>query len=219
MKRDEPENLDLLAAEYVLGTLWGAARRSFERRRARDPFVDRRVRAWEDRFAFLSLRLRPVTPSPAVWPAIERRIGGSSRSGWRALAAVVALVAVLGFGWIVWQELRPPQATAVLATESGATLWQVELAAEGDHLEVAAVGEVSVPDARSRELWALPDGAAPVSLGLMPARGSARLALDDRQRAALAVATKVAVSDEPEGGSPTGAPTGDVLYVAPLART
>ena len=117
MKRDEPENLDLLAAEYVLGTLWGPARRSFERRRARDPFVDRRVRAWEDRFALLSLRLRPVSPSPAVWPAIERRIGGSSRSGWRALAAAVALIAVLGFGWIVWQELRPPQATAVLATE------------------------------------------------------------------------------------------------------
>ena len=81
------------------------------------------------------------------------------------------------------------------------------------------MGEVSVPDARSRELWALPDGAAPVSLGLMPASGSARLALDDRQRAALAAATKVAVSDEPAGGSPTGAPTGDVLYVADLART
>ena len=85
----------------------------------------------------LSLRLRAVSPSPGVWPAIERRIGGSSRSGWRALAAAVALVAVLGFGWIVWQELRPPQATAVLATESGATLWQVELAAEGDHTAAA----------------------------------------------------------------------------------
>ena len=53
----------------------------------------------------------------------------------------------------------------------------------------------------------------------MPASGSIRLALDDRQRAALAAATKVAVSDEPAGGSPTGAPTGDVLYVADIART
>jgi len=219
MKRDEPENLDLLAAEYVLGTLWGPARRSFDRRRARDPFVDRRVRVWEDRFALLSLRLRPVAPSPGVWPAVERRIGGSSRGGWRALAAAVALIAVLGFGWIVWQELRPPQATAVLASETGTTLWQVELAAKGDRIEVAAVGEISIPDARSRELWALPEGAAPVSLGLMPARGEVRLALDDRQRAALAAATKIAVSDEPEGGSPTGAPTGAVLYVAPIART
>jgi anti-sigma-K factor RskA len=58
-----------------------------------------------------------------------------------------------------------------------------------------------------------------VSLGLMPATGRLRLALDDRQRAALAIAANVAVSDEPPGGSPTGAPTGAVLYVAPLART
>ena len=219
MKRDEPENLDLLAAEYVLGTLRGAARRSFARRRERDPFVNRRVSAWEERFALLTLRLRPVAPSASVWLAIERRIGGASRSGWRALAAAVALIAVLGFGWIVWQELRPPQATAVVATESGTTIWRVELAARGDSLEVAAVGDVSVPAARSRELWALPEGAAPVSLGLMPASGTVRLALDDRQRAALAQAANLAVSDEPEGGSPTGAPTGAVLYVAPLART
>lgn len=219
MKRDEPENLDLLAAEYVIGTLRGAARRSFERRRARDPFVDRRVSAWEERFAPLSLRLKPVTPSASVWPAIERRIGGGSRSAWRALAAVVALVAVLGFGWVVWQELRPPQATATLATEQGAALWRVELAASGNRLEVAVVGSVSVPDRRARELWALPEGAAPVSLGLMPESGRIRLALDERQRAALAAATNVAVSDEPAGGSPTGAPTGAVLYVAPLART
>ena len=66
---------------------------------------------------------------------------------------------------------------------------------------------------------ALPADAAPVSLGLMPASGRVRLDLDDRQRAALALAANVAVSDEPAGGSPTGAPTGAVLYVAPLTRS
>jgi anti-sigma-K factor RskA len=219
MKRDEPENLDLLAAEYVIGTLRGAARRAFDRRRTRDPFADRRVRAWEDRFALLSLRLAPISPSPGVWAGIERRTGASQPGRWRALAAALAAVAVLGIGWIVWQQLRPPQATAVVATEEGAALWRVELAARGDRLEVAVVGEIAVPADRARELWALPEGAAPVSLGLLPASGQTRLALDDRQRAALAVAPNVAVSDEPAGGSPTGAPTGAVLYVAPLART
>lgn len=221
MKRDEPENLDLLAAEFVMGTLVGASRRSFARRRERDPFVDRRVRAWEERFAVLTMRLTPVAPTPAVWEAIERRIGASGRGAWRALAAAAAAVAVLGLGWMLWQELRPgePQAIAVVASEAGATLWQVELVADGGHLEVAAVGDVRYPDARSRELWALPADAEPVSLGLMPASGRIRLALDDRQRAALARAANVAVSDEPEGGSPTGAPTGAILYVAPLTRT
>jgi len=219
MKRDEPENLDLLAAEYVLGTLRGAARRSFERRRRREPFVDRRIGAWEERFAWLALRLKPVAPSADVWPAIQRRIGRGSRGAWRALAAAVALVAVLGFGWIVWQELRPPQATAEFASASGETLWHVELAARGDRLEVATLGKPAVPDARARELWALPEGGAPVSLGLMPASGDARLALDARQRDALKAAANIAVSDEPAGGSPTGAPTGDVLYIAAIVRT
>lgn len=221
MKRDEPENLDLLAAEYVLGTLVGGARRSFERRRSRDPFVDRRIAAWEERFAALTLRLKPVAPSPATWASIERRTGVSRSGGWRAMAAAVAAIAVLGFGWILWQELRPgePQATAVVASEAGAALWRVELAAKGDQIVVETVGDVRYPDARSRELWALPADAAPVSLGLMPATGSVRLALDERQRNALALAANVAVSDEPKGGSPTGAPTGAVLYVAPLTRT
>lgn len=222
MKRDEPENLDLLAAEYVLGTLTGGARRSFERRRARDPFVDRRVRAWEERFVALTLRLVPVAPSPAVWEAILRRTAVVTRTGgWRALAAAAAAVAVLGFGWVLWQELRPaaPQATAVVATESGAALWRLAVAADGEHVEVEAVGDTRYPDARSLELWALPAEASPVSLGLMPASGRVRLALDDRQRAALAKAPNIAVSDEPRGGSPTGAPTGPVLYLAPLART
>lgn len=222
MKRDDPENLDLIAAEYVLGTLAGGARRRFERQLGRDPFAARRVRAWEDRLVTLALRLAPVAPDPAVWEGVLRRIGDTGRaSGWRRLAAVLGVVAVLGFGWAIWDQLRPrePQATALVATEAGAALWRVAIAADGESLDVETAGDVSYPDDRSRELWALPADAAPVSLGLMPATGRVRLALDDRQRAALALAANVAVSDEPAGGSPTGAPTGAVLYVAPLSRT
>ena len=175
MKRDEPENLDLLAAEFVLGTLRGPARRSFERRRRREPFVDRRVTrlgravciarvAPEARDSFG----RRVARDPAPHrQRLARRL--------RALAAAIALVAVLGFGWVVWQELRPPQATAEFASASGETLWHVELAARGDRLEVATIGKPAVPDARARELWALPEGGAPVSLGLMPASGERAL--------------------------------------------
>ncbi len=215
MKRDEPENLDLLAAEYVIGTLAGSARRAFERRMRRDPFVLRRVQGWEERLVPLALAVAPVAPSPAVWSAISKRIGaGASPSRWRALAAALAAVAVLGIGWALWQELRPqePQATAVVATEVGAPLWRVALAADGEYLEVETVGDVRYADDRARELWALPCDAAPVSLGLMPPSGRIRLPLDDRQRAALALAANIAVSDEPAGGSPTGAPTGPIIF-------
>ena len=221
MKPNQADVLDLLAAEFVLGTLAGAARRRFERWRDADPFVERRVRAWEDRLAALAFQLEPVTPSPGVWVSIERQIGPVLQGRWRALAASIAAIAVLGFGWLLWQQLRvaPPAAEAVIASKAGEALWRVELAADGEYVEISAVGAVSYPDQRSLELWALPPEASPVSLGLMPASGSLRLVLDERQRAAVGLAANVAVSEEPLGGSPTGAPTGPVLYVAAIARS
>lgn len=220
MNRNEPEVLDLLAAEFALGTMTGAARRRFARWIAADPFVARRVRGWEERLAGLAFRAEPVTPAPAVWAAIERRIGPAPQRRWRALLAAMLAVTVIGLGWYLWQEQRvaPPQAQALIADAAGQALWQVALAADGEHVEVTAVGDFRHPGTRSLELWALPPDAAPVSLGLMPAQGSRRLAIDERQRAALALAANLAVSDEPLGGSPTGAPTGPVLFVAPLAR-
>jgi anti-sigma-K factor RskA len=221
MKPNQPDVLDLLAAEFVLGTLSGAARRRFERWRGVDPFIERRVRAWEDRLAGLAFRLEPVTPSPGVWVSIERRIGPAQHGRWRALAASIAAIAVLGLGWLLWQELRvaEPQAQAIIADKAGETLWRIEVAADGGYVEVSAFGAVGYPDQHSLELWALPPDAAPVSLGLMPASGRARLALDERQRAAIGLAANVAVSEEPPGGSPTGAPTGPVLFVAAIARS
>ena len=221
MNRNDPAVLDLLAAEFVLGPMTGAARRHFASRLAADPFVARRVRGWEERLAGLAFQAEPVTPAPAVWNAIERRIGPAPQGRWRALVAAVVAVTVIGLGWYLWQEQRvapPPQAQALIADAAGQALWQVAFAADGEHVEVTAIGDFRHPDSRSLELWALPPDAAPVSLGLMPAEGSRRLAIDDRQRAALGIAPNVAVSDEPLGGSPTGAPTGAVLFVAELAR-
>ncbi len=220
MNRNEPAVLDLLAAEFVLGTMTGAARRRFARWLADDPFVARRVRGWEERLVGLAFRVEPVAPAPAVWASIERRIGAVPQGRWRALVAAAVAVTVIGLGWYLWQDARiaPPQAQALIADAAGQALWQVAFAADGEHVEVTALGDFDHPDTRSLELWALPPDAAPVSLGLMPAQGSARLAIDERQRAALGIAANVAVSDEPRGGSPTGAPTGPVLFVAALAR-
>jgi len=221
MNRKDPDILDLLAAEFVLGTLIGAARRRFARWRDDDPFVERRARAWEDRLAGLAFRLEPVAPHPGTWTSIERRIGPARQDPWRALAAAAVAVAVMGLGWFLWQQwtMAPPRAQAVIATEAGESLWRVELAADGRHVEVRTIGAVRYPDQRSLELWALSAEAAPVSLGLMPASGRVRLALDQRQRAAISAAANVAVSEEPRGGSPTGAPTGPVLYIAAIARS
>ena len=68
-------------------------------------------------------------------------------------------------------------------------------------------------EGRALEMWLIAGDNAPVSLGVWP-KGQANAVLDIPADLALQMAGGVlAVSDEPEGGSPTGAPTGDVLAV------
>ncbi|MDG1519948.1 MAG: anti-sigma factor [Yoonia sp.] len=68
-------------------------------------------------------------------------------------------------------------------------------------------------EGRALEMWLIAGDNAPVSLGVW-SKGQANAVLDIPADLALQMAGGVlAVSDEPEGGSPTGAPTGDVLAV------
>ena len=85
-----------------------------------------------------------------------------------------------------------------------------------NRLVVQAAKLAARPAGRDYELWALPKGGNPVSLGVLPAAGTSSRALTTIQKAALASSSQVAVSIEPPGGSPTGQPTGDIVFVAPL---
>ena len=62
------------------------------------------------------------------------------------------------------------------------------------------------------ELWMLADNQPPVSMGLLSASEDRTLTLSAKQVQELQKAKGLAVSLEPTGGSPTGLPTGPVLY-------
>jgi anti-sigma-K factor RskA len=213
--------LDRLAAEYVLGTLRGPARRRFERLSARSELAGGAVRRWEDRFTGIALGVQAVRPSNRVWSDVVRRIdeiehAQGRRHGvrpWQLALAASLVGIVVAFGWYRFgQDLRP-ETVAQFATTDGRELWRVEASHDTTKLSVAAIGSVDLQPEHSYELWALPEGGTPVSLGLMPTTGSASEALTDAQRAALLKSRKLAISLEPSGGSPTGAPTGPVLHV------
>ncbi|MGE8159296.1 anti-sigma factor [Paraburkholderia sp. NPDC080076] len=70
-----PQLVDLLAAEYVLGTLRGGARRRFERYADHDTTIRRAVDEWQRRISPLAELAEPRMPPSAVWDAIERRLG------------------------------------------------------------------------------------------------------------------------------------------------
>jgi anti-sigma-K factor RskA len=228
---NDPQLLASLADAYVVGTLSGRARRRFERLCESQSSARTALRIAEDRLVGLSLALEPIDPAAATWSRILARLDGqridgrsnaSTRRGlpasnrWRmAIAAGIAMVA-LGIGWLLVQQSARPTALASVAAEGGAQLWSLQVFGDNDRLRARVTGAVVPEPARSYELWALPEGGAPVSLGLLPETGKVDRDLTQVQRAAMRRSTKVAVSLEPAGGSQTGAPTGPVLYVAQL---
>jgi anti-sigma-K factor RskA len=223
MKPDNPELVDRLASEYVLGTLRGPARRRFERWRANTPHVDQRCRYWEEHLVHVAKGLKPIQPPAHIWPAIQKRLNLTPRISPRrwakslTLAASVVLVAGLA-GLLYWRSLPAVRATAVatISAKSGDEMWQVKVFGATNRLVVQAAKLPARPAGHDYELWALPKGGNPVSLGVLPTQGTSNRALTAIQKAALASSSQVAVSIEPPGGSPTGQPTGDVVFVAPL---
>ena len=228
MRYEDFELVDRIAREYVVGTLRGHARTRFEGVMRANATARRCVQAWEDRLLPLSLELAPVVPQASVWRRVESRVGGAAAGrddgdargrGLRpfrwAIAAMLALAAV-GLGWLLITSPGSPTAVAVLAPEGKAPIWNVETFPDRESIRIVALAPVPLQPGKSYELWALPEGGAPVSLGLMPQRSETRH-LDATQLAALAASKQVAVSLEPPGGSPTGAPTGPVLYVGAIA--
>jgi anti-sigma-K factor RskA len=220
---DNREVIESLSSEYALGTLRGPARRRFERWRASTPFVDERCRFWEERLMHLAKDLTPVQPPAHVWPAIQRRLNLGTRQTAlrriRAFALAASVVLVVGVAALLyWRGLPVIRATAVatISAKSGEHLWELEVFGNADRLVARAVKLPARPAGSDYELWALPKGAAPVSLGVLPAAGASGRTLTLMQKQALALSSQVAVSIEPHGGSPTGQPTGAVLYVAPL---
>jgi anti-sigma-K factor RskA len=222
MKSANRELVDRLAAEYVLGTLRHRARRRFERWLL-SPQVGALVKAWEDRLAGLEPQLTPVAPPATVWRGIEnklelRKLNRQPTMRWLGIAA--SLLVFVALGVFFTRPAGPPPITqqSFLQADAQTIYWRVEVLGDSQELSLHVHVVHDLPPGKSHELWALPEGGgAPVSLGLLPHTGDHHRVLNASQRAALANSKQVAVSLEPEGGSPTGAPT-EVLLAAPLAK-
>ncbi|MFG5408793.1 hypothetical protein ABXN37_12720 [Piscinibacter sakaiensis] len=76
MDYGHPALADRLAADYVAGTLRGAARRRFEALLPAHPGLRHAVEAWQDRLLPLTGSVEPQTPPAVVWQRIQARQGG-----------------------------------------------------------------------------------------------------------------------------------------------
>jgi anti-sigma-K factor RskA len=224
--RLSPEALHALAAEYVVGTLRGRARRRFETIAREDRDAREILEAWQSQITPLAERVQPVEPPARVWSAIESRIGSraaaqSSELGfWRTLgmlASGLAAVLVVAFLWTTPTREAEPDFVAVLTASDSVPRMVVSMH-DANELRVRVVKSWKGMEGKSLELWALPKNGAPRSLGLVANERDTRLRLAASD-ARLLSASAFAVSLEPRGGSTTGAPTGPVLCSGAIAGT
>ena len=218
MNYADPQLRTRLAADYVSGAMRGAARRRFEGLMAADAGLRRQVREWEDGLYPLVWSMPPRTPPARVWRAIRSGVRPAAPArpwGWNGLylwrLCTAALAAMLIAGVVIYpmQVDRAAQAQllAVLQSPQAQAFLVVRADASGA-VHVHTLQDLAdMAGGRALELWAIPPGEKPQSLGLVAANGSTTL----QRPQGLAGVQTLAISLEPPGGSPTGAPTGPVV--------
>lgn len=237
--RLEPQDIPMIADEYVLGLLDDADREQVETEIERNTELQQAVAQARERFLPLDTSIAAADVSPTLWNLISSRLpeqGGPSvgsialgpsapvndnvRSGWRtaAISAIAAsLVLAVGLAWSVTRSVEP-LVVAVLMNEAG----EVQAIVEdfgNDTANVRLLTDFIVPADKTMQVWTLPSREmGPMSLGLLDDSRSARLAgwsLPKPEDAQL-----YEITLEQEGGSPTNRPTGPILAkgFAKLAR-
>jgi anti-sigma-K factor RskA len=228
----------VLAAEYVLGVLGADERRAVEARMAEQASFAREVAEWEERLGGMASYVSPATPPAQTWFRIQASLGEQPLSAapgsvsvwqslafWRSLSIGSSVLAAACVAALVYVGMRlPPPATPrapLLATLTGTQTKQPNFVAaigsDGRSLTIVPAALLTA-DKRSMELWLIPQGGKPASLGLISAGQPVQLNLPPELLKQVGSGATLAVSLEPPGGSPTGQPTGEVIAHGSLTR-
>jgi len=224
----------LVAAEYVLGVLDPTERRIAARQIERVPTLAREVEDWEQRLGSLADGVVPVQPPPELWGRIENNIAArvpppptakpglwQSLEFWRSFAITSAAMAAASIFTLAYIGFAPTASrTPMLATlgqTSGQPGFVAAVSSDGRSLTIVPAALLT-SDQQSMELWLIPAGDRPHSLGLIARGQPVRLTLPPELAGRLTTDTTLAVSLEPPGGSPTGQPTGPVIADGKLTR-
>ncbi len=226
MNLTEPDDIQHLAAEYVLGVLTADEAAVFERRLANDGALRAAVAAWEERLSVLDRGTAPAQPRPQLWARIERTIAATRAAPsparwpqrlwanlalWRGLAAAGVAASLLLGVYAAMRDDPRPAFTVVLAAQDRAPGWIVEISAEGD-LRLTPLRDTVVGPNQALQFWTLRDPAqGPISLGLVPPDRTTRI--EAARLPPVAPNQLFELTLEPAAGSPIGRPTGPILYV------
>jgi len=220
----DEEELDALAAEYVLGLTPPEAQAEVKLRLKRDPEFASSIAAWQERLVRLADDIKPQKPPRTLKQELTQSLFGQGRArsaasvfGWQFLSFAALAAAV--FISVTDLKVMPASQLQVFATTLENEAEGLRLIAIFDPLRSEiAVGLIEgvTRSGRSLQLWAIAPNATPVSLGLVSSTGPTRLAIPDNLSAQLNDLTFM-LSDEPSGGASAGVPTGEILAASGMS--
>ncbi len=233
MKALNEKAVETLAAQYVLGVLRGPARRRFEREMMQHWRMRQEVWFWERQLQPLAERSPSIAPPPQAWSQLSLRLWPSAKNndaqGWRrwlwqgwSLTATLSAAVLAAILW--WQGVAPPSAAqeqwvAIVQSAQAEPLWVVDADTHATQVRLRPVAAPAAVPQKDYELWLLPQQGAPQSIGILPTGDiEVTIRLSAEQFKALLQNQSLAISIEPKGGSPTGLPTGPVVYQSKLLK-
>jgi anti-sigma-K factor RskA len=233
----ELDDIDALGAEYVLGTLSREERADVARRRETEPALDAAITAWERRLGPLSEVVSPLAPPPHLYNKIRAQIGLSAhvvslkareqalvRRGnwWRNASVSMGAIAASLVGVVGWQmhvaNQVPTQYVAVLQAGKELPAFLLTVDTKANMFVISAMQKPAEPE-KSYELWLVHDDMPqPKSLGVFDDSKMDMRPMAGGKMHDMMMDGTYAVSVEPKGGSPTGEPTGPVVFSGKLVK-
>jgi anti-sigma-K factor RskA len=244
MNYDRPELRDRLAAEYVLGTLHGRARKRYQRL-MRDDFKTRaEVMRWEKRLMPMGTSLSEPAPAEHIWRGIENRIARGTEArhdaqpGWlerwfglRTLAPLVAGIVVGVMAMLSTTQfddvtrvavpkgrVLPESYAGILQNEKGVPTILISSLRNGRTVDIKVLNPIKLGADQGLQLWAITKDGKPFSLGAIPAEGKSQIELPGTSEQLLANVTELAVSIERRGAPPATTPSQPYVLRGPCAK-
>jgi anti-sigma-K factor RskA len=234
----EDEDIDGLAAEYVLGSLDPSERVAVDVRRRSDRALADAIGAWERRLGPLSWRAPEVQPPAHLWHSILERIGTPKTAEvvflrriarrWRGIAAAATAIAAclsLAVAWFLYERINAPTRLVAELYRAAGTSTADEImhpafvvSVDLNPCAITARPVTAQPrPGRNYQLWIMRQGVpAAESLGVLSGPEALTVPCPAPIAPATLLNATLAVSQEPDGGSTTGTPTGSFAFLGKL---
>lgn len=229
----EDDRNNLRYAEYVLGVLDADTRAAVAREVIENDEAATAVARWQRHLMPLAQTLPEVTPPAYVWarilqalhldnpreatPAPRRSLLENLRL-WQWIgmgASVVAVACIVVMLRTVTPTVHEAPAVTLMVSSikqtNGVAGWTATMDLSRKEMIVVPATPVAYAKDRSTQLWLIPAGGKPISVGVFTPDATNVLPLNSSLLAQLGPTASLAVSVEPLGGSPTGQPTGPVV--------